>query len=86
LTTGEKRELAQLRRDKRRLEVENEILKRALRIRAWSRGSSVGALAAGGEEHAESVKLWWPWARRRAFSMSRLIASVPPLDSPAVSK
>ena len=29
LTTVEKRELAQLRRDKRRLEMENEILKRA---------------------------------------------------------
>jgi transposase-like protein len=29
LTTTEKRELAQLRRDKRRLEMENEILKRA---------------------------------------------------------
>lgn len=29
LTTAEKRELAQLRRDKRRLEMENEILKRA---------------------------------------------------------
>jgi transposase-like protein len=29
LSTGEKKELAQLRRDKRRLEMENEILKRA---------------------------------------------------------
>jgi transposase len=29
LTSGEKRELAELRREKRRLEVENEILKRA---------------------------------------------------------
>lgn len=29
LTTAEKRELVQLRRDKRRLEMENEILKRA---------------------------------------------------------
>ena len=29
LTSGEKKELAQLRRDKRRLEMENEILKRA---------------------------------------------------------
>jgi len=29
LTTAEKKELAQLRRDKRRLEMENEILKRA---------------------------------------------------------
>ncbi len=29
LTTGEKKELTQLRRDKRRLEMENEILKRA---------------------------------------------------------
>lgn len=29
LTSAEKRELAQLRRDKRRLEMENEILKRA---------------------------------------------------------
>ncbi len=29
LTTAEKRELAQLRREKRRLEMENEILKRA---------------------------------------------------------
>jgi transposase len=29
LTTAEKRELAQLRREKRRLEIENEILKRA---------------------------------------------------------
>ena len=29
LTTGEKKELVQLRRDKRRLEMENEILKRA---------------------------------------------------------
>ncbi len=29
LTSTEKRELAQLRRDKRRLEMENEILKRA---------------------------------------------------------
>ena len=29
LSTGEKKELAQLRRDKRRLETENEILKRA---------------------------------------------------------
>lgn len=29
LTTAEKRELTQLRRDKRRLEMENEILKRA---------------------------------------------------------
>jgi transposase-like protein len=29
LTTAEKRELAQLRRDKKRLEMENEILKRA---------------------------------------------------------
>jgi transposase-like protein len=29
LTTGEKKELAQLRRDKRRLEMENGILKRA---------------------------------------------------------
>ena len=29
LTTDEKKELAQLRRDKRRLEMENEILKRA---------------------------------------------------------
>ena len=29
LTTGEKKELAQLRRDKRRLEMENNILKRA---------------------------------------------------------
>jgi transposase-like protein len=29
LTSDEKRELAQLRKDKRRLEIENEILKRA---------------------------------------------------------
>ncbi|MGH3515385.1 MAG: transposase [Pseudonocardiaceae bacterium] len=29
LTTGDKKELTQLRRDKRRLEMENEILKRA---------------------------------------------------------
>ena len=29
MTSDEKRELAQLRKDKRRLEIENEILKRA---------------------------------------------------------
>ncbi|MCA1822176.1 MAG: hypothetical protein LC644_10645 [Pseudonocardia sp.] len=35
LTSAEKRELAQLRRDKRRLETENQILKRAVAYLAW---------------------------------------------------
>lgn len=32
------------------------------------------------------MKLRKPWARRRVFSMSRLMASVPPLETPLVSK
>jgi hypothetical protein len=45
-------------------------------------------LSAGGEEHAESVvgEVAVAMGEARAFSISRLMASVPPLLRPWVSK